>query len=153
MIFVGRNKEREVLQRTYASGKPEFIAIYGRRRVGKTYLVRCLYEKEFAFSRTLRLPLWKLPAAYGDREGSGNEKGGYDQRRNCRQGSHLNHKWKCPDFPQMILSRFMPRKLVDNECPLVKLAVQMAILPAFLASGRFLRQPIVRGSLSTRKLE
>jgi hypothetical protein len=29
--------------------------------------------------------------------------------------------------PQMKMSHFMPRKLVDNECLLVRLAVQMAV--------------------------
>jgi AAA+ ATPase superfamily predicted ATPase len=35
----GRVKEIKILERLYNSNKPEFLAIYGRRRVGKTYLI------------------------------------------------------------------------------------------------------------------
>ncbi|MDR3304754.1 MAG: ATP-binding protein, partial [Clostridiales Family XIII bacterium] len=35
----------------------EFIAVYGRRRVGKTFLVRTLFEKDFAFHVTAVLGL------------------------------------------------------------------------------------------------
>ncbi len=37
--MVGRHQERENLLSYYASNKSEFIAVYGRRRIGKTYLV------------------------------------------------------------------------------------------------------------------
>ncbi|MDR2448353.1 MAG: AAA family ATPase [Prevotellaceae bacterium] len=45
--IIGRTKEQEYLLERYMSGKPEFIAIYGRRRVGKTFLIRQMFEKEF----------------------------------------------------------------------------------------------------------
>lgn len=35
----GRTKEIQILERVLNSHKPEFLAIYGRRRVGKTYLI------------------------------------------------------------------------------------------------------------------
>lgn len=35
----GRAKEIKILDRLFKSNKPEFLAIYGRRRVGKTYLI------------------------------------------------------------------------------------------------------------------
>ena len=35
----GRKKEKEQLDRLMNSGKSEFIAVYGRRRIGKTYLI------------------------------------------------------------------------------------------------------------------
>jgi AAA+ ATPase superfamily predicted ATPase len=38
--IVGRIQEQKVLKKTYESNQAEFIAIYGRRRVGKTFLVR-----------------------------------------------------------------------------------------------------------------
>ncbi|MDR0603251.1 MAG: AAA family ATPase [Bacteroidales bacterium] len=47
--IVGRKQEISKLQELYNSGKPEFVAIYGRRRVGKTFLVREMFEKEFVF--------------------------------------------------------------------------------------------------------
>jgi AAA+ ATPase superfamily predicted ATPase len=36
----GRRVEIEVLDKAAKSSDPEFIAIYGRRRVGKTFLIR-----------------------------------------------------------------------------------------------------------------
>ena len=38
--LVGRKKELAVLKNAYGSNEAEFIAIYGRRRVGKTFLIR-----------------------------------------------------------------------------------------------------------------
>lgn len=38
--IIGRKKEIELLTEYYHSGKAEFVAVYGRRRIGKTYLVR-----------------------------------------------------------------------------------------------------------------
>jgi AAA+ ATPase superfamily predicted ATPase len=35
-----RLRELKLLERLCASGKPEFLAVYGRRRVGKTFLIR-----------------------------------------------------------------------------------------------------------------
>ena len=37
--IIGRKQEIEELQELYRSGKAEFVAVYGRRRVGKTYLI------------------------------------------------------------------------------------------------------------------
>ena len=39
MTIIGREKEIEEFRHLYDSGKAEFVAIYGRRRVGKTFLV------------------------------------------------------------------------------------------------------------------
>ncbi|MBA2648985.1 MAG: AAA family ATPase [Legionella sp.] len=44
MTIVGREKERSLLTEIFESKKPEFLAIYGRRRVGKTYLVREFFK-------------------------------------------------------------------------------------------------------------
>lgn len=41
--LVGRKAEQQELADARDSGRPELIAIYGRRRVGKTYLVRTFY--------------------------------------------------------------------------------------------------------------
>lgn len=50
--MVGRYKEREILQSCLESGKPEFLALYGRRRVGKTYLIKEFFNNEFSFYAT-----------------------------------------------------------------------------------------------------
>ncbi|MEK7258099.1 MAG: ATP-binding protein [Bacteroidota bacterium] len=38
--IIGRENEREKLDKILQSGQPEFLALYGRRRVGKTFLIR-----------------------------------------------------------------------------------------------------------------
>lgn len=42
--IIGRLREQEILRYLVASKKSEFIAIYGRRRVGKTYLIKNLMD-------------------------------------------------------------------------------------------------------------
>jgi uncharacterized protein len=39
-VIVGREREKQRLESLYHSKKSELVAVYGRRRVGKTYLVR-----------------------------------------------------------------------------------------------------------------
>ena len=48
-ILIGRDNERRDLLKWIDSERSEFIAIYGRRRVGKTFLVRKTIER-FTFS-------------------------------------------------------------------------------------------------------
>lgn len=48
-LLIGRHKERETLLEWVDSGRSEFIAIYGRRRVGKTFLVRETFKDRFSF--------------------------------------------------------------------------------------------------------
>ena len=50
--IIGRKKEQEQLWKCYHSGRPEFIAVYGRRRVGKTFLVKHVFEKNIDFYMT-----------------------------------------------------------------------------------------------------
>ncbi len=50
--LIGRQKEIKKLQHYTTSRKSEFIAIYGRRRVGKTYLIREVFAEQFAFQIT-----------------------------------------------------------------------------------------------------
>lgn len=47
--MIGRDKEKRILERAYTSKKPELIAIIGRRRVGKTYLVRQFFADTMDF--------------------------------------------------------------------------------------------------------
>ena len=37
--IIGRKREIAELRRYYDSGRAEFVAVYGRRRVGKTFLI------------------------------------------------------------------------------------------------------------------
>lgn len=51
-FLAGRKAERTELQDALASGRPELIAVHGRRRVGKTYLVRTLFAEQLCFELT-----------------------------------------------------------------------------------------------------
>jgi AAA+ ATPase superfamily predicted ATPase len=48
-IIIGRHEEISILKEKLRSNKSEFIAITGRRRVGKTYLINAYFEKEMTF--------------------------------------------------------------------------------------------------------
>jgi uncharacterized protein len=50
--MIGRKKEISILEEAYASTKPEMIAVFGRRRVGKTYLIRSFFEDKMTFELT-----------------------------------------------------------------------------------------------------
>ena len=47
--MVGRKKEIKQLRDAYESANSEFVTLYGRRRIGKTYLVSEVFENRFAF--------------------------------------------------------------------------------------------------------
>jgi predicted AAA+ superfamily ATPase len=49
MRIVGREKERKALEEYYNSNEPEFLAVYGRRRIGKTFLIREYFGNNFSF--------------------------------------------------------------------------------------------------------
>lgn len=49
MRLIGRKQEQEELRRLTDSCQAEFVAIYGRRRVGKTFLVRSFFHDNFTF--------------------------------------------------------------------------------------------------------
>jgi hypothetical protein len=51
-ILVGRTQQIEELQEALASNKPEMVALVGRRRVGKTYLVRRVFSEHIDFELT-----------------------------------------------------------------------------------------------------
>ena len=51
-IIIGRKHEQVVIKNYLESGKAELVAIYGRRRVGKTYLVKSIFANQFDFSFT-----------------------------------------------------------------------------------------------------
>jgi predicted AAA+ superfamily ATPase len=47
--IIGRKNEIEGLTTLYHSKKAEFVAVYGRRRVGKTHLTKELFRNKMAF--------------------------------------------------------------------------------------------------------
>lgn len=52
MKIIGRKKEKDSLMQCLNSKRPEFVVIYGRRRVGKTFLVREYFNNQFSFYAT-----------------------------------------------------------------------------------------------------
>ena len=51
-MLIGRERERQRLLDAYKSRNSEFVAVYGRRRVGKTYLVREVFANKTAFAHS-----------------------------------------------------------------------------------------------------
>ena len=47
--MIGRQQERKQLNRLYDSGQAELVAVYGRRRVGKTFLIDETFSGRFTF--------------------------------------------------------------------------------------------------------
>jgi uncharacterized protein len=52
MAIIGRLPERERIKEIIDDIKPAFIAVYGRRRVGKTYLIKEYFNNNFTFYAT-----------------------------------------------------------------------------------------------------
>ncbi len=50
--MIGREKEIKQLQNLYSSNKAELVAIYGRRRVGKTFLINEVFKNNFFFKHS-----------------------------------------------------------------------------------------------------
>jgi uncharacterized protein len=48
-IIIGRKEEIKILQETLVSQEAEMVAVFGRRRIGKTFLISTVYEKETVF--------------------------------------------------------------------------------------------------------
>ncbi|MEN8251336.1 MAG: ATP-binding protein [Bacteroidota bacterium] len=51
-MLIGRKKEITTLNEMLKSNSSELIAVYGRRRIGKTFLIRECYKKETVFEVT-----------------------------------------------------------------------------------------------------
>ena len=50
--LIGREKEKREIEKFINSDKSEFIAIYGRRRIGKTFLVTQFLKGKIDFDMT-----------------------------------------------------------------------------------------------------
>lgn len=50
--IIGRESEIKRLKAAVESDRPEFVALYGRRRVGKTFLINQMFRNQFAFKVT-----------------------------------------------------------------------------------------------------
>ena len=50
--IVGRKSEIAELIKLYNSDRAEFVVVYGRRRVGKTFLIKQTLKNQFTFQHT-----------------------------------------------------------------------------------------------------
>lgn len=77
--MIGRKEARWTLQTAYESKQSELVVVYGRRRVGKTYLVNETFDRRFAFHH------------------SGLKHGSKDQQlKQFRMSLQQQGYWKCP---------------------------------------------------------
>ena len=51
-IFTGRGKEIEILQKALQSKESEMVSVIGRRRIGKTFLIKNVYKNNIVFELT-----------------------------------------------------------------------------------------------------
>jgi len=49
MEVIGREKEKKILENALTSSQSELLVVYGRRRIGKTFLIRETYKNQLAF--------------------------------------------------------------------------------------------------------
>ncbi len=52
MRLIGRITEQKMLDSIVNSDKAEFVAVFGRRRIGKTFLIKEFFNKQFTFYTT-----------------------------------------------------------------------------------------------------
>ncbi|MBR3617150.1 MAG: AAA family ATPase [Acholeplasmatales bacterium] len=57
MNVIGRNDEIKELNRLYESSQSELVAVYGRRRVGKTFLINEVFKGKYSFKHTGLSPI------------------------------------------------------------------------------------------------
>lgn len=62
-LIIGRKQQQNKLQYLYESEYAEFLVVYGRRRTGKTFLVREYFEGKFSFYHTALSPYEMLDNA------------------------------------------------------------------------------------------
>lgn len=65
--IIGRKFEQTQLKNIIESQEAELLAVYGRRRIGKTYLIRNAFEKqlEFEFSGVHNATLYQQLEIFG----------------------------------------------------------------------------------------
>ena len=49
-MIIGRHTELEQLKQAYDSDEAQLVAVYGRRRIGKTFLIRKAFSNSFFFA-------------------------------------------------------------------------------------------------------
>ena len=65
-LIIAREKEQAILERLLNEPTAQLLAVYGRRRIGKTFLIREFFEDRFAFKHTAVSP---MELKDGDKDG------------------------------------------------------------------------------------
>lgn len=68
-MLIGRKKDAELLNELYDRHTPELVAVYGRRKVGKTYLINQVFKDRVTFSHAGLSPIEQPPAGVLERTG------------------------------------------------------------------------------------
>lgn len=93
--MIGRVQEKKYLQSLSKEEEPQFIAVFGRRRVGKTYLIRESYDYQFTFEHTgisnADIPLKEQKQAQLDQFAESLSRSGYS----CGKLSSWNEAFRC----------------------------------------------------------
>lgn len=116
-MIIGRKKEQKKLRELYDSGRAEFVAVYGRRRVGKTYLIDEVFYGDITFRHAGLSPV-------------GTDEGGVKKNRMREQLAHFHQSLmmqgmkKCDppkSWPEAfyMLESFLTEKDVTNRRLLV----------------------------------
>ena len=50
--MIGRIEEKRQLQQLLTADEAQFVAVFGRRRIGKTFLIRESFDYKFTFQHT-----------------------------------------------------------------------------------------------------
>ena len=117
-MIVGRKTEQEKLLEAKHSEYSQFIAVYGRRRVGKTFLIRETFDYTFTFQHT-GLAKGKTSVQLENFRQSLIE-AGYD---NCphpktwRVSSYLLPDWKNTDINFVCLVNVLNNQLQSCQSP------------------------------------
>lgn len=104
--IIGRKNEVKEFNRIYKSSKAEFVVVFGRRRVGKTFIVNQLYSSQMCFYHTGLSPI----------ENDSNIK---KQLQNFAF-SLANYGLKMDSIPENWLEAFELLKRLLSEKPVVK---------------------------------
>lgn len=56
-LVIAREKEQAILEGLLNEPTAQFLAVYGRRRIGKTFLIREFFEENFVFTHTAVSPM------------------------------------------------------------------------------------------------
>ncbi len=111
--MIGRDREISQLKRAFESDNSEFVAVYGRRRIGKTYLINEIFRGRYSFHAV------------------GMEKGSKREQLSAFRESLRNQGWEnCPRLTSWIIAFSELSKMLES-CRASRKVVFLDELPWF----------------------